>query len=209
MSRHRGLRIVALAVSLQLLSSLPASAVPILAEVSGCLLATCTVEPLGGPVAVDPTGFTLEVDWMPEHVELFGVDASEQFLLKLDFTFTGVDDGTENFGAVTLFDETGAAIPQLNEQFDDINFGAGSFVVNYEVFNNGVDGQSFFVHGFNLALSDGSNVTTLQWVGARFSPSREGVWGHVPEPTTLALLGAGLAAVGLRRQTQRPRRRRD
>ena len=60
----------ALASAILLSSATTAVAVPVLAEVVGCtggLLGTCTVEPIGGPVDVDPLGFTLEVTWGPEH----------------------------------------------------------------------------------------------------------------------------------------------
>jgi hypothetical protein len=98
---------------------------------------------------------------------------------------------------VTLLDHAGNPLA-LDENFDDLNpIGVSSFPANYEIFvdNPGELGNSFFIRGFTLALSDGSGVTTLQFIRAEFSPAAIGVQ-TVPEPATLIMLGVG-AGVGV------------
>lgn len=72
-------RIVGLAaVVLVLAWGQVAQAAPIMADVTDCVSSAirlsnnCTVEPEGGPVALNPLGFTLDVDWMRQRVELLG-----------------------------------------------------------------------------------------------------------------------------------------
>jgi hypothetical protein len=170
-------------------------AIPVTAEVTGCVLTSCTVEPVGGPVDVDPLGFTLEVEWFPDYLELLA-NSEGEWLMKLVFEFTGVHDGTENMGVVTLLDAVGNPIGALNEQFDDLN---PLTQANYEIF--GPADTAFPIHGFTLGLSDGSDVTTMRWVSARFSPA---AIVAVPEPASLLLLGAGIG-VALARRARRGR----
>ncbi len=180
--------------------SFNAYAVSTTATVS-CLGTLCTITPTGGPVNVDPLGFTLDVDWSPQHIELFPNDSSPDWRLKLFFTFTGTHDTTENFGVIDLVDEFGNPTDP-NVQFDDSNFDntAKTLVANYEIFNpNPFDPTDppFISHGLTLANSDGSGVTTLQWTKAEISPAEVGVWENpIPEPSTLLLFGSGLAVLG-------------
>ena len=185
--------------SLLITNASPAAAVPVLADAIGCIGLTCIVEPIGGPVAVDPLGFTLEVEWGPEHVELLPDPPGGHWLMDLDFEFTGVHGGLEHMGLVTLLDSAGNPLA-LNENFDDLNpLGVSSFTANYEIFvDNPADiDNSFFVRGFTLGLSDGSGVTTLHFVRATFSPA---AIGTVPEPATIMLLGAAAGAAVLKRR---------
>jgi hypothetical protein len=192
------LRVSVLASLLILSSATVASAVPVLAEVVSCtggLLGTCTVEPIGGPVDVDPLGFTLEVMWGPDHV-LFTPDpggGTQDGLMKLFFNFTGVHDGTEHLGDITFLDAGGAPILDPNVGFDDLNPVGGVVTANYEIF-----GASAFIHGFALSLGDGSGVDTMQWTGATIFPASI---VRVPEPSILLLLGAGLGLAIRRRRS--------
>jgi hypothetical protein len=196
---HRAFRRIPtlLAIAALFLMSSTAQAAVISSSVS-CVLQMCTVEPLGGPVPVDPTGFTLETDWQPQHVELLGVvETGDWWALTLVFDFTGLHDGTEHWGPITLLDQHGVAVPSLNTQFDDTNIVGNSVIVNYQIFNQGADFQNFFLYGLHLALSDGSGVDTMEWVLARFSPAATGIT-QIPEPSMLLLMGGALA-VCLRR----------
>ena len=48
----------------------PAVAAPIAAHVVGCVGDSCTAAPDGGPVSIDPDGFTLDVFWGPGFIAL-------------------------------------------------------------------------------------------------------------------------------------------
>ena len=183
------LRVAVLASALVLSGTTMATAVPVLAEVTGCtggLLGTCTVEPIGGPVDVDPLGFTLEVTWGPDFL-LFTPDpggGTQQGLMRLFFDYTGNHDGTEHLGDITFLDAGGNPILDPNVGFDDLNPVAGVVTANYEIFGN-----SAFLHGFTLSLGDGSGVDTMRWTRATIFPTS---LVQVPEPSVLLLLGAGL-----------------
>ena len=195
--RSSSTRVVVLASALFLSSATMAVAVPILAEVVSCtggLLGTCTVEPIGGPVDVDPLGFTLEVMWGPDFL-LFTPDpggGSQQGLMHLFFNFTGTHEGTEHLGDITFLDAGGNPILDPNVGFDDLNPVAGVVTANYEIF-----GSSAFIHGFSLSLSEGSGVDSMQWTGATIWPTS---LVEAPEPSALWLLGAGLGLVFRRRR---------
>lgn len=167
-----------------------------------CVLQTCTVEPDGGPVAVDPGGFTLEVAWSSQMLELLGViDSGDWWALNLEFDFTGAHGGVDNWGVITLLDQMGNAIgfgDGLNPQFDDSNPVGNTLMVNYEIHNSGLANQNHFIYGFRLALSDSPGLVTMDWVSARFSPAAVHI-APVAERATLLLLGVGLGAAGLRR----------
>lgn len=186
----------ALASAILLSSATTAGAVPVLAEVVGCtggLLGTCTVEPIGGAVDVDPLGFTLEVTWGPEHI-LFTPDpggGTQSGLMKLFFNFTGTHEGTEHLGDITFLDAGGNPILDPSVGFDDLNPVAGVVTANYEIF-----GASTFIHGFTLSLSEGSGVDSMQWTGGTIFPAS---LVQVPEPSILLLLGAGFGLAVRRR----------
>jgi hypothetical protein len=193
------LRLSVLASAILLSSATMASAVPLPAEVVGCtggLLGTCTVEPIGGPVDVDPLGFTLEVMWGPDSL-LFTPDpggGTQAGLMKLFFTYTGTHDGTEHLGDITFLDVDGNPILDPNVGFDDLNPVAGVVTANYEIF-----GGSAFIYGFALSLGDGSGVDTMQWTGATIYPTS---LVQVPEPTTVLLLSVGIGLAVRRRFRQ-------
>ena len=190
------MRVLALAAALVFASHSLAMAVPISAEVIGCVADGCTIEPIGGPVEVDPLGFTLDVEWGPNYL-LLNEDPGGHGLMNLFFTFTGTHDGTENLGVITLLDSAHNPIPGLNVSLDDLNADAVALTVrwNYEIF-----GSSEFLHGFSMALGDGSGVDTMHWTGARIFPA-ELVEARVPEPSLLYLLGAGLGLALRRRRS--------
>jgi hypothetical protein len=179
--------------------ALPAGAVPIDAHVVGCVGDGCTAAPDGGPVAVDPTGFTLDVFWGPDVITLTEDPGGGNWFMQVLFQFTGTHDGTENMGAVTLLDAVGAPIAALNVQFDDLN---PLQRANYEIF--GPLDQPFPVYGFQMALSDGSGVDTMDWVSVSFFPATADT---VPEPSVMALVAIGAVALIVRqvRRLRRPR----
>jgi hypothetical protein len=193
-----GLRATAFAAALLLSSANLAVADPVLADVvdcSGDLLGTCTIEPVGGPVDVDPLGFTLEVTFSP--VLLFTPDpdgGTQDGFMRLFFNFTGTHAGTEHLGDITFLDGLGNPILDPNVGFDDLNPVAGVVTVNYEIFGN-----SALISGFLLSLSDGSGVDTMQWTRATIFPTS---LVEVPEPSVLWLLGAGLGLAFRRRRSR-------
>ena len=178
-----------------------ASAAPILAGISGCVGSTCTVEPNGGPAPLDPAGFTMDVDFGPDCLELLP-EAEGEWRVVLRYEFTGIHGGTESFGTLTLLDKNHAPIAPLNEQFDDTNVVGNVIPAVYEVF--GPPDTAFKVYGFGLTLSDGSGVDTLKWVSATFSPAAVGQdCCRVPEPSLVLLLGLAGGCMGLRRRWRR------
>jgi hypothetical protein len=165
-----------------------ASAAPIEAHVVGCAGNLCTAAPDGGPVAVDPLGFTLDVFWGPEVITLSEDPAGGHWNMEVLFQFNaGVHSGLEHMGVVTLLDSVGAAIGALNVQFDDLN---PLIAANYEIF--GPLDQPFPVYGFQLALSDSPGITSMDWVSVSFAPATATV---VPEPSTMALIAIVVLAV--------------
>jgi len=176
-----------------------AGAAPIDAHVVGCVGDFCTAEPDGGPVSVDPLGFTLDVFWGPEFIELEQDPAGGHWNMQVLFQFTGTHSGLEHFGAISLLDAAGVPIGALNVQFDDLN---PLQRANYEIF--GPLDQPFPVYGFQLALSDGSGVDTMDWVSVGFFPATV---RPVPEPSVIILAGVAVIAL-LARQIRRLRRTR-
>jgi hypothetical protein len=168
-----------------------ASAAPILAEVTSCTDLTCIVEPLTGPVDVDPTSFTLDVE-LREILRY--IDLDDRGLMRLTFEYTGEHDGTELFGNITFLDPIGNPIPALTliGQFDDSNPVAGILTVSFDTV-----GSEALLSGFQLALSDGSGVDTLQWTRATIFPTE---LVPVPEPSVLLLWGAGVGIAMKRRR---------
>ena len=197
------LRVSVLTSAILLSSATIAAAVPVLAQVVSCtggLYGTCTVEPIGGPVDVDPLGFTLEVTWGPDYL-LFTPDPNGGGvigLMHLYFDYTGTHEGTEHLGDISFLDEGGNPIIDPNVGFDDLNPVAGEVRANYEIF-----GSSAFLHGFTLSLSEGSGVDTMQWTSATIWPAS---LVQVPEPSMLCLLGAALG-LAIRRRATGTRRR--
>ena len=177
--------------------ALPAAAAPIDAHVVGCAGDVCTAAPDGGPVAVDPLGFTLDVFWGPDFITLLEDPPGGHWNMQVLFQFTGTHTGLEHMGVVTLLDAGGAPIAALNEQFDDLN---PLQRANYEIF--GPLDQPFPVYGFQMALSDGSGVDTMDWVSVSFFPAEATV---APEPSLLALIALS-GVVFVARQAKRLRR---
>jgi hypothetical protein len=165
----------------------------IITEVIGCLALTCVVEPIGGPVAVDPTSFTLEVAWS-EVLRLLDLD--DRGLLRLTFEFSGEHEGTEHFSDVELLDTLGNPIPTRAAGFDDAHAGVGILIASFDI----TRGPEAFLGGFRLGPSDGSGVDTLQWTRADIYPTE---LVPVPEPSTLILLTAGLGLTAMRRRWHR------
>ena len=62
-------------------------AAPIEAHVVGCAGNLCTAAPDGGPVAVDPLGFTLDVFWGPEVITLTEDPAGGHWNMEVLFQF--------------------------------------------------------------------------------------------------------------------------
>lgn len=196
--RFSSTRTAILLAGLMLAGSATAGAAPI-ASTASCIGQTCYVEPIGGPLNVAPAGFSLDLAWPPQYVELLGVmQAGDWWALILTFTFTGTHDGTESWGVITLLDCLGLQVPGINPQFDDSNAVGNTLSVNYQIFNAGADFQSYIVQGLQLASGDGSGVATMQFVSARFSPAAVGT-KHVPAPPEVLLLCAGVVAAGVRR----------
>jgi hypothetical protein len=190
-------RIAAAFAAAWMICALPAAAATIDAHVVGCVGDFCTAAPDGGPVSVDPTGFTLDVFWGPDFITLTEDPPGGHWIMQLLFQFTGTHGGGEPMGVVTLLDAVGAPIAALNEQFDDLNPLARA---NYEIF--GPLDQPFDVYGFQLALSDGDGVDTMDWVSVSFTPATATT---VPEPEVLALIAIGAVAL-ITRQVRRLRR---
>jgi hypothetical protein len=194
------LRVAALTCGLALATSASsATAAPIDAHVVGCAGDSCTAAPDGGPVPVDPLGFTLDVFWGPDVIELAEDPGGGHWNMQVLFQFTGEHNGLEHFGAISLLDAAGVPIAALNVQFDDLN---PLQRANYEIF--GPLDQPFPVSGFQLAASDGSGVDTMDWVSVSFFPATA---TRVPEPSVVILVALGAVAL-VTRQIRRLRRTR-
>jgi hypothetical protein len=163
------------------------TAAPIFADVIGCGGLTCIVEPVGGPVDLDPTSFTLEVEWSQT---LQYLDLDDRGLMRLIFEYTGEHQGTEHFSNITLRDPSGNPIPSLTVGFDDANPVAGILTATFDIF-----GPEALLGGFSLDPSDGSGVDTLRWTRATIFPTE---LVQVPEPSALLLLSAGLGMAAMR-----------
>jgi len=176
----------------------PAAAAPIAAHVEGCVGDFCTAAPDGGPVSVDPDGFTLDVFWGPYFITLTEDPPGGHWNMQVLFEFTaGTHSGLEHMGAITLLDAVGASIGALNVQFDDLN---PLERANYEIF--GPLDQPFDVYGFQLALSDSPGIEAMNWVSIGFVPATATA---VPEPEVWALIAIAAVAIVVR-QVRRLRR---
>ena len=175
-----------------------AIAAPIAAHVEGCVGDFCTAAPDGGPVSIDPGGFTLDVFWGPDVITLTEDPGGGHWNMQVLFEFTaGSHSGLEHMGVITLLDAVGAAIGALNVQFDDLN---PLERANYEIF--GALDQPFDVYGFQLALSDSPGVEAMNWVSVSFFPATA---TRVPEPEVWALIAIAAVAIVVR-QVRRLRR---
>jgi hypothetical protein len=163
------------------------TAAPIFADVIGCGGLTCIVEPVGGPVDLDPTSFTLDVEWSQM---LHYLDLDDRGVMRLIFEYTGEHEGTEHFSNITLLDHSGSAIPSLTVAFDDANPLAGILTATFDII-----GPEALLGGFRLGPSDGSGVDTLRWTRATIFPTE---LAQVPEPSALLLLAAGLGMAAMR-----------
>jgi hypothetical protein len=190
-------RIAGMFAAAWIICALPVGAAPIDAHVVGCIGDFCTAAPDGGPVSVDPTGFTLDVFWGPDFITLTEDPPGGHWIMQVLFQFTGTHTGLEHMGVVTLLDSTGAPIAALNENFDDLN---PLQRANYEIF--GPLDQPFDIYGFQMALSDGSGVDTMDWVSVSFTPATATT---VPEPSVLALIALAAVAI-IARQVRKLRR---
>src|SRR5687768_15845909 len=63
LTKRAGLQAAATVLTLLVPGASTMTAAPILADVIGCGGLTCIVEPVDGPVDLDPTSFTLDVEW--------------------------------------------------------------------------------------------------------------------------------------------------
>jgi hypothetical protein len=180
--------VAGMAAAAWLYSASPARASTI-SSVTGCVAMTCTIEPVAGPVDVDPTGFSLDVEW--SEILHFFEDAGGHGLMRLYFEYTGIHDGTEFFGHISFVDTAGNPLLTPDAEFDDSTAIAGLLTANYEIF-----GPESFLGGFSLDLSDGSGVDTLRWTSATIWPAQIET---VPEPSALLLLGAGAGIAAWRR----------
>src|SRR5687767_15254803 len=109
-ANRAGVQVAAAILVLLLQGVTTTSAAPILADVIGCGGLTCIVEPVGGPVELDPTSFTLDVEWSQF---LRYLDLDDRGVMRLIFEYTGEHEGTEHFSNITLLDPSGTAIPSL------------------------------------------------------------------------------------------------
>jgi hypothetical protein len=185
-------RIARALAAVWIVCALPSAAAAALidAHVVGCVGDFCTAAPDGGPVAVDPDGFTLDVFWGPDVITLSEDPAGGHWIMQVLFQFTGTHSTLEHMGEITLLDALGAPIGALNVQFDDL---VPLQRANYEIF--GPLDQPFPVYGFQLALSDEPGVDTMDWVSVSFTPATASV---VPEPSVIALVAIGALALVVR-----------
>jgi hypothetical protein len=188
-ANRAGVQVAAAVLALLLPGASTTTAAPIFADVIGCVGLTCIVEPIGGPVDLDPASFTLEVEWSST---LQYLDLEDRGLMRLTFEYTGEHEGTEHFSNITLLDPSGNPIPSLIGAFDDANPVAGILTATFDIF-----GPEALLGGFRLGPSDGSGVDTLRWTRATIFPSE---LVEVPEPSALLLLSAGLGMAAMRRR---------
>jgi hypothetical protein len=186
-ANRAGVRVAAAALALLLPGASTTTAAPLLADVIGCGGLTCIVEPVGGPVDLDPASFTLEVEWSQA---LQYLDLDDRGVMRLIFEYTGEHEGTEHFSNITLLDPSGHAIPSLSVGFDDANPVAGILTATFDIF-----GPEALLGGFILGPSDGSGVDTLRWTRATIFPTE---LAQVPEPSALLLFSAGLGMAAMR-----------